>query len=371
MLRQSENIAQWLLRRTAVHMTLAVAAVGCGLMPNQADTCTSNGCAVADVEVAASDQAGDEVKFAQESSALDPSWQGDMMAEDALNALDRDGGADGLEAVVGEHTAHPPPMITIPAGHFWMGCAAEFCKDVSSENPLHLVWLDEYQMDPFETTVAEYAACVAQGECSVPQSIWKNFGGLQDYNWGAPDDRNSHPINGISRNQAIAYCAWRGKRLPTEAEWEKAARGGCVGSDLEKCKAQARPYPWGWEAPDCDRVVASFYPPSWGGGKAACEGPEGTRKVGSKPAGRSAYGLWDMAGNLGEPVSDWYDPAYYAVSPTANPLGPLTGDVLHVWRGDRYITDFDVVFDFALTQRGLDPMPDHVGSVDLGVRCAK
>lgn len=123
-------------------------------------------------------------------------------------------------------------------------------------------------------------------------------GGYCTYEAG---DKSDHPVNCVDWDQAVAYCQWEGKRLPTEAEWEKAARG-----------TDGRIYPWGNTAPDCNRAQY---------GK--CGGQ--TVSVGTKPAGSSPYGVLDMAGNVDEWVADWYDSDYYAQSPSENPKGPSSG----------------------------------------------
>ena len=195
--------------------------------------------------------------------------------------------------------------ILIPAGSFQMGCdssnpAENGCNNwwQTNELPLHTVTLDAYYIDKYEVTNARYKACVAAGGCTVPGSVDSSkrspYYGTSTY--------ADYPVLNVDWFQANAFCAWAGKRLPTEAEWEKAARGS---SDTRK-------YPWGNSAPDCTKTNYD-----------SCVGD--TSRVGSYPSGASPYGVMDMAGNVDEWVQDWYDSSYYSVSPSNNPQGPETG----------------------------------------------
>lgn len=168
------------------------------------------------------------------------------------------------------------------------------------EAPVHEVRLDSYWIMQTEVTNAQYGKCVAAGVCNAPlNSHWQDIA-MADY-----------PVTDIDWNQATRYANWVGGQLPTEAEWEKAARG-----------EDARTYPWGEETTDeqhlnFQNMVGAPMP------------------VGSYPAGASPYGLLDMAGNVEEWVNDWHQPTYYAVSPSFNPLGPDTG-TFRVVRGGSY-----------------------------------
>jgi formylglycine-generating enzyme required for sulfatase activity len=164
------------------------------------------------------------------------------------------------------------------------------------------VTLDAYYIDATEVTNAEYAQCVAAGACTAPSSSGSN---LHDPYYGNPayDD---YPVIYVSWENASGYCAWAGKRLPTEAEWEMAASG--PGDD-------PRYLPWGMDVGCSYANYASGTPP--------CVGD--TSEVGAYPTGASPYGVLDMAGNVAEWVSDWYDVNYYGSSPYSNPQGPASG----------------------------------------------
>jgi formylglycine-generating enzyme required for sulfatase activity len=180
----------------------------------------------------------------------------------------------------------PPGMVYVPAGEFIMGSD----EGSSDEQPVHTVYLDAFYIDRTEVTNTQYQECVEAEACGTPSSTI--FYDDADY--------AQHPVVYVSWNDADAYCRWAGKRLPTEAEWEKAARG-----------TDGRTYPWG-EGIDCDRAQYD-------------ECDFGTVPVGSKPKGTSLYGALDMAGNVWEWVADWYDFGYYIRSPDRNPPGPDPG----------------------------------------------
>ena len=208
----------------------------------------------------------------------------------------------------------PEAMVMIPQGSFIMGCSTATdpqCRGF--ERPAHEVMLDAYLIDRHEVTVAEYRKCVKFGKCAKPVSSEDN----QRCNWGSPE-RDDHPINCVSWAEADGYCRWAGKRLPTEAEWEKAARG-----------TDGRKYPWGKQRPSCDQAVTGRQSP--GCGKAH------TWPVCSTPQGNSPYGLCDMVGNVWEWVGDWYAADTYALDmetvkgelekqpPVVAPKGPSQG----------------------------------------------
>jgi formylglycine-generating enzyme required for sulfatase activity len=196
-------------------------------------------------------------------------------------------------------------MVDIPGGGFAMG--SEDSDASPSEKPVHEVTVAPFRLDKHEVTVADYGACVAAGKCSEPESYANERGNFRSScNWRHPEPRLAHPINCVDFTQAAAYCAWLGKRLPTEEEWEYAARGGALG----------RKFPWGDSAPDATRLnacgtecpanlVAKHFPapaPMY----ASADGWPETAPVGGFPAGASKDGVLDMAGNVWEWTATLY-----------------------------------------------------------------
>ena len=198
------------------------------------------------------------------------------------------------------------PRVDVPAGTFPMGSET----GAADESPVHRVSGSAFAMDRYEVTNARYAACVQAEVCSPP-ALTSSF--KRPAYFGVAEFAD-YPVVHVSWGQANAFCAWAGGRLPTEAEWERAARG----------TADARTFPWGDSAPDCNK--ANF---------AGCVGD--TDRVGRRPAGQSPYGAFDMAGNVWEWTADWYEAAYYSRSPEQEPKGPDMGH-LKVMRGGCWVS---------------------------------
>ena len=224
-------------------------------------------------------------------------------------------------------------MVLIPAGEFTMGTPAG-TDGLADEHPQRSVFLSSFYIDRYELSNAKYFEFVSATLHRMPENsntastLWTN---------GKPmPGIEQHPVVNVSWTDAEAYCRWAGKRLPTEAEWEKAARG-----------TDGRRYPWGnewnismansasfWAGRTIEFDSGADWDAFWVKGEGAqiakSKGLKGevlTLPVGSFPDNVSSYGLFDMAGNVAEWVQDWYDPNYYKSAPLENPVGPERGAI--------------------------------------------
>jgi formylglycine-generating enzyme required for sulfatase activity len=217
-------------------------------------------------------------------------------------------------------------MRLVSAGEFSMGSGSGDTDEV----PVHPVYLDAYYIDKYEITNSQYKECVLAGACYKPNDV-SNYENSQ---------YADHPVLYLDWDMAKTYCGWRGAQLPTEAQWEKAARG-----------TDGRTYPWG-EGIDCSK--ANYL---------SCTGS--TSDVTTHQSGISPYGVFDMAGNVWEWVADWYSENYYETSPAHNPTGPDSG-TLRVLRSGAWNVGSDVA---RTSLRNAKP-PSSFDN-DIGFRCAK
>jgi formylglycine-generating enzyme required for sulfatase activity len=272
-----------------------------------------------------------------------------------------------------------PAMGRVPGGDFWMGRVRLWLTDEigwqlrerQDDRPVHLVDLDPFDIDSLEVTNARYAEFV-RATGATPPYQWRG---------SAPaGDLGQLPVYNVTWNEAVAYCGWRGKRLPTEAEWEKAARGGLDRQD----------YPWGLDYTTPLPEPRTTTDSSGGDGSAAAGGaaaataaaggrpgraPAGIRhawsgsatgpvKVGSYEP--NAYGLYDMSGNVWEWTNDWYDLYAYGVHDRRNPRGPDTGGY-KVIRGGSWADD-EIRLGSVYFRNFANP---GLRAPTIGFRCAK
>jgi serine/threonine-protein kinase len=242
------------------------------------------------------------------------------------------------------------PQVYIPVGTFRMGGLD--IRHGPDEVPAHYVTIDAFWMDQLEVTNAMYQLCVSDGVCTLPQ----NFASQRRNDYYENMEFKDYPVVYVAWIQAKTYCEWADRRLPTEAEWERAARGG-----------DQRTFPWGEDKPNERFANFNFI-------------ARDTSRVGSYPLGASPFGILDMAGNVAEWTNDFYKYDYYQSSVDTNPQGPLTSSGLNrVVRGGSL---GDAEINIRLSKRssvlGSDlraqrDSPEYLGdfSVRIGFRCAE
>jgi formylglycine-generating enzyme required for sulfatase activity len=232
-----------------------------------------------------------------------------------------------------EDAPKEPGMAYVPAGEFIMGSE----RGEVDEEPRHIVYTDAFFIDIHEVTNAEYDGCVAARKCQKSTTRRRR-------EMNAP----AQPVAGVGYKDAVDYCRFAGKRLLTEAEWEKAARG-----------SDERIFPWGNEWHD------DFANMAW-----KKDGFAYTAPVGSFPQGVSPYGVHDLAGNMWEWTADLYDPDYYRKSPARNPKGPADDGnpkARRVMRGGSWMYDVP----FFLTTHNRSPGRPWIRKMWVGIRCGK
>jgi len=235
--------------------------------------------------------------------------------------------------------AQSASILLVPAGNFIMGSY----NGNADEQPVHIVYLDAFYIDKYEVTNALYKSCVDANACAFPKFDNSN---LRPTYYGDPR-YDQYPVIGVTWDMAKAYCEWRKASLPTEAEWEKAARG-----------PDGRMYPWGNSSDQSRANYNNNGDPNYAGDTSA---------VDAYPSGVSPYGVFDMAGNVWEWVADIYDASYYAslTLPIANPLGPASG-AYRVVKGGSWDSS-----EFSLRSAGRGFYDPSNANIYIGFRCAR
>jgi formylglycine-generating enzyme required for sulfatase activity len=240
-------------------------------------------------------------------------------------------GADLAKEITGKDGA---PMVLVPGGEFWMGLPEG--EGLDDEQPRHKVFLDIYYIDKYEVTSGRYAKFLSFTGWEKP------------LNWDKvkfPDDAN-RPVVGVTWSDADAYCRITGRRLPTEAEWERAARG-----------ENERKFPWGDSRPKPSQALF---------GQMTQFSYDILKPVGSYTSGEGPYGAFDQAGNVAEWVQDWYDGEYYREGPEKNPPGPKTGQYKMI-RGGSW-SDMPI---YLMSASRTSKLPPDTRNAFIGFRCAQ
>ncbi|SHE09673.1 s/t protein kinase [Chlamydia abortus] len=278
-------------------------------------------------------------------------------------------------------------MILLPGGTFLMGTDSAEGFPADGEGPVHEVELDAFYIDPYAVSNRQFADFVrATGYRTEAESFGWSFvfhlfvseevartveqvvqatpwwWPVKGAYWACPEGPGSnvetrwdHPVVHVSWNDAAAYCRWAGKRLPTEAEWEYAARGGLV----------QKKYPWGDVLKPDGKYVCNIWQGKFPVKDNAVDGYSGTAPVNEYPP--NGYGLYNMAGNVWEWCSDWFHPAYYKDSPRLNPKGPLAGTG-RVTRGGSYLCHKSYCNRYRVAARSSNTPDSSTGN--MGFRCA-
>jgi formylglycine-generating enzyme len=276
-------------------------------------------------------------------------------------------------------------LVELAGGIFSMGTDGSYGYPADGEGPAHEIQLSPFAISRHAVTNRQFAAFVAATDhrTEAERFGWSFvFGGLlpddfpptravaaapwwrqvEGADWAHPEGPHSswqgrpdHPAIHVSWNDAVAFCFWSGTRLPTEAEWEFAARGG--GSSR---------FPWGEELEPGGEHQMNVFQGTFPGGDTGEDGFVGTAPVGSFPA--NGYGLCDVTGNVWEWTADWFDPGYYASSPRLDPPGPETG-TMRVMRGGSYLCHASYCNRYRVDSRSANGPDASTGN--LGFRIAR
>lgn len=260
----------------------------------------------------------------------------------------------------------PPGMVSVPAGNFWMGKNQALDP---ADGPVHEVYVDAFWIDRFETTAGQFAEFVratnyktsaeVQGWGFVFEPKQGRFVPKRGVTWKNPlgegaSGRDDDPVLQVSWDDATAYAKWAGKRLPTEAEWEYAARGEWIDAS----------YPWGYELAPHGKFQANSWQGTYAQGDGGQDGYRGPAPVGKYPP--NALGTSDMLGNAAEWCSDWFDPEYYRRSPTDRPTGAAQG-TMRVYRGGSWVSTDSAAPAFTVYGRGA--LAPNACLPTVGFRC--
>lgn len=274
--------------------------------------------------------------------------------------------ASGAGAPTESAPSAPAGMVSVPAGNFWMGKNQALDP---ADGPVHEVYVDAFWIDRFETTAGQFAEFVratnyktsaeVQGWGFVFEPKQGRFVPKRGVTWRNPlgegaSGRDDDPVLQVSWDDATAYAKWAGKRLPTEAEWEYAARGEWIDAS----------YPWGYELAPNGKYQANSWQGTYAQGDGGQDGYRGPAPVGKYPP--NGLGVSDMLGNAAEWCSDWFDPEYYRRSPIDRPTGAPSG-TLRVYRGGSWVSTDSAAPAFTVYGRGA--LAPNACLPTVGFRC--
>ncbi len=304
---------------------------------------------------------------------------------DGCCAPGRDGAGVGAVPATADGAGElPTDLLDIPGGSFRMGSVGALSYDGDGEGPIHVVELSPFRLAARAVSNDDFAAFVeSTGHVTEAETFGWSFvfaGHLPDdfpatravaqapwwrqvhgADWRHPDGpqsdlagRGDHPVVHVSWNDANAFCAWQGSRLPTEAEWERAARGGVEG----------RVFPWGDELEPGGAHAMNVFQGTFPAGDTGADGFTGTAPVGTY--GPNGYGAYNMTGNVWEWCSDWYSPAYYRHSAKRDPTGPANG-THRVMRGGSYLCHASYCRRYRVAARSSNTPDSSTGNLGFRV----